>query len=74
MLKEIHEQPEALRQSLTGRITARRPDPGRRSSSRSSSAVRTATRVELVACGTASYAAMVGARRDPGAHGPARRG
>jgi glutamine---fructose-6-phosphate transaminase (isomerizing) len=60
MLKEIHEQPEALRQSLTGRISragriqAPELEPV-------AEAVRGATRVELVACGTASYAAMVGA-------------
>jgi len=60
MLKEIHEQPEALRQSLTGRISragkiqAPELEP-------IADAIRSATRVELVACGTASYAAMVGA-------------
>jgi glutamine---fructose-6-phosphate transaminase (isomerizing) len=60
MLKEIHEQPDALRQSLTGRITragriqAPELEPV-------ADAIRAATRVELVACGTASYAAMVGA-------------
>jgi glucosamine--fructose-6-phosphate aminotransferase (isomerizing) len=60
MLKEIHEQPDALRQSLTGRISragriqAPELEPV-------ADAVRAATRVELVACGTASYAAMVGA-------------
>jgi glucosamine--fructose-6-phosphate aminotransferase (isomerizing) len=60
MLKEIHEQPEALRQSLTGRITRAGAiqvpelEPVWQ-------AVKDATRVELVACGTASYAAMVGA-------------
>ena len=60
MLKEIHEQPEALRQSLAGRI----PRAGRIQAPELepvADAVRTATRVELVACGTASYAAMVGA-------------
>jgi glutamine---fructose-6-phosphate transaminase (isomerizing) len=61
MLKEIHEQPDALRQSLTGRITragriqAPELEPV-------ADAIRAATRVELVACGTASYAAMIGAR------------
>ena len=60
MLKEIHEQPAALRQSLTGRISragriqAPELEPV-------ADAIRAATRVELVACGTASYAAMVGA-------------
>jgi glucosamine--fructose-6-phosphate aminotransferase (isomerizing) len=61
MLKEIHEQPDALRQSLTGRITL----AGRIQSPELEpvyEAVRRANRVELVACGTASYAAMVGAR------------
>ena len=60
MLKEIHEQPEALRQSLMGRIlragTIQVPEL-----EPVWNAVRTATRVELVACGTASYAAMIGA-------------
>jgi glucosamine--fructose-6-phosphate aminotransferase (isomerizing) len=60
MLKEIHEQPEALRQSLAGRvdrnghIQAPEIEP-------LADVIRAATRVELVACGTASYAALVGA-------------
>ena len=62
MLKEIHEQPEALRQShhrAGRRATAA-------STSRSSTALADAilgasTRVELVACGSAFYAALVGA-------------
>jgi len=61
MLKEIHEQPGALRQSLTGRISL----AGRIQAPELepiADAVRNATRVELVACGTASYAAMIGAR------------
>src|SRR6478735_9360395 len=60
MLKEIHEQPDALRQSLAGRVT---PD-GRIHAPEVEGledAFRAATRVELVACGTASYAALVGA-------------
>ena len=32
MLKEIHEQPEALAQSIAGRVTTRRPDPASRRS------------------------------------------
>src|SRR5262245_19151929 len=60
MLKEIHEQPHALRQSLTGRITrAGRIDVPELEPVWG--AVKAATRVELVACGTASYAAMLGA-------------
>src|SRR3954470_22447606 len=58
MLKEIHEQPQALRQSLAGRVDRRgrihvpEIEP-------LAEAIRKATRVELVACGTASYAAEV---------------
>jgi glucosamine--fructose-6-phosphate aminotransferase (isomerizing) len=60
MLKEIHEQPEALRQSLSGRIDrADRVDVPEVEPL--ADAIRAATRVELVACGTASYAALVGA-------------
>jgi glucosamine--fructose-6-phosphate aminotransferase (isomerizing) len=61
MLKEIHEQPDALRQSLAGRVTR----DGRISVPEIEGledAIKAATRVELVACGTASYAALVGAR------------
>jgi len=60
MLKEIHEQPQALRQSLAGRfdrdggIALPELEP-------LVEAIRAANRVELVACGTASYAALVGA-------------
>ena len=60
MLKEIHEQPEALRQSLAGRVGK----SGRIHAPEVASladAFRRVTRVELVACGTASYAALVGA-------------
>jgi glucosamine--fructose-6-phosphate aminotransferase (isomerizing) len=60
MLKEIHEQPAALRQSLAGRVTA----DGRIHAPEVDSleaAFRTATRVEIVACGSASFAGLVGA-------------
>ena len=60
MLKEIYEQPVALRQSLAGRVTAaghvQAPEVDGLAA-----AFRRVTRVELVACGTASYAALVGA-------------
>jgi glucosamine--fructose-6-phosphate aminotransferase (isomerizing) len=60
MLKEIHEQPEALRQSLAGRVTAAghiyAPEV-----EELADVFRRVTRVELVACGTASYASLVGA-------------
>jgi glucosamine--fructose-6-phosphate aminotransferase (isomerizing) len=60
MLKEIYEQPVALRQSLAGRVTP----AGRIQAPEVDGLVdafRRVTRVELVACGTASYAALVGA-------------
>jgi glucosamine--fructose-6-phosphate aminotransferase (isomerizing) len=60
MLKEIHEQPTALRQSLAGRVTA----DGRIHAPEVDGldeAFRRITRVEIVACGTASYAGLVGA-------------
>jgi glutamine---fructose-6-phosphate transaminase (isomerizing) len=60
MLKEIHEQPEALRQALTGRVGA----DGRIHAPEVDAltdAFRRARRVELVACGTAYYASLVGA-------------
>ncbi len=60
MLKEIHEQPESLRQAIAGRVT---------SNDRIfleelegfEETLAQIERVELVACGTASYAALVGA-------------
>jgi len=60
MLKEIHEQPEALAQSLAGRLS---PAGGIAAPELDGlqDVFRRVTRVELVACGTASYAALVGA-------------
>jgi glutamine---fructose-6-phosphate transaminase (isomerizing) len=60
MEKEIHEQPQALRQAIAGRV---RHD-GRIDVPELVhvvDAVRAAERVELVACGSAYYAALVGA-------------
>lgn len=60
MLKEIHEQPTALAQSIAGRVG--RDDrilAGELDGLEER--IRAATRIELVACGTASYAAMAGA-------------
>src|SRR4051794_20140636 len=60
MEKEIHEQPDALRQCVAGRV-------GRDNTVRLEEiagledAIRAATRIELVACGSAFYAALVGA-------------
>ena len=60
MLKEIHEQPQALRQCLAGRVA---PDGTLRVDELAPLAgvLPAITRVELIACGTASYAALVGA-------------
>jgi glucosamine--fructose-6-phosphate aminotransferase (isomerizing) len=60
MLKEIHEQPIALRQSLAGRVT---PDGQIEVLEVAGLAdtFRRITRVELVACGSASYASLIGA-------------
>jgi glucosamine--fructose-6-phosphate aminotransferase (isomerizing) len=60
MLKEINEQPDALRQSLAGRVSR----SGRIQAPEVAAlteAFRRVTRVEVVACGTASYAGLVGA-------------
>src|SRR5207247_3446176 len=58
--KEIHEQPEALRQSIAGRVG--RDDRIRvEELAALVEILRTVNRVELVACGTAYYASLVGA-------------
>ncbi len=60
MLKEIHEQPEALSQTIAGRVTRH----GRievEELAGLEEVLRTVTRVELVACGSAHYASLVGA-------------
>ncbi len=60
MLKEIHEQPEALLQSITGRVT--RDDRIQVEEIEGlEDVLRRVRRVELVACGTAYYASLVGA-------------
>jgi glucosamine--fructose-6-phosphate aminotransferase (isomerizing) len=60
MLKEIHEQPDALRQSVAGRVDR----DGRilvAELAAVGAAVARAGRVELIACGSAFYASLVGA-------------
>ena len=60
MLKEMHEQPAALRAAIAGRLT--RDDRIRVDELEAvADAIRTAGRVELVACGSAYYASLVGA-------------
>ncbi|HEY3522251.1 MAG TPA: glutamine--fructose-6-phosphate transaminase (isomerizing) [Candidatus Limnocylindrales bacterium] len=60
MAKEIHEQPQALRQAIAGRVGL---DNRIRLTELDGllDAIRAADRVELVACGSAYYAALVGA-------------
>jgi glucosamine--fructose-6-phosphate aminotransferase (isomerizing) len=60
MLKEIHEQPEALRQSILGRVS-RDNRIHVAELDGLAGAILAAERVELVACGSAYYAALVGA-------------
>ncbi len=60
MLKEIHEQPESLRQAIAGRVSR----AGRlhiEELDGFEDTLRIIDRVELIACGTAYYAALVGA-------------
>ena len=66
MLKEIHEQPEALRQSLAGRVTAdgRIHAPGGRQPRRDVPDDRRGSSSSPAA--SASFAALVGRGRDPG--------
>jgi glucosamine--fructose-6-phosphate aminotransferase (isomerizing) len=60
MLKEIHEQPEALRQCIAGRVT-RTDHIWLEELEGFEETLRTIDRVELIACGTAFYASLVGA-------------
>jgi glucosamine--fructose-6-phosphate aminotransferase (isomerizing) len=60
MLKEIHEQPESLRQAIAGRVT-RTDHIWLEELEGFEETLRQIDRVELVACGTAYYAALVGA-------------
>jgi glucosamine--fructose-6-phosphate aminotransferase (isomerizing) len=60
MLKEIHEQPQALRQSITGRVGADDRIVVEELAGLGE-VLRRVRRVELVACGTAYYASLIGA-------------
>ena len=60
MLKEIHEQPESLRQAIAGRVT-RTDHIWLEEFEGFEETLRTIDRIELIACGTAFYAALVGA-------------
>jgi glucosamine--fructose-6-phosphate aminotransferase (isomerizing) len=60
MLKEIHEQPESLRQAIAGRVT-RNDHIWLEELEGFEETLAQIERVELVACGTAYYASLVGA-------------
>jgi len=60
MEKEIHEQPEALRQAILGRVT-RDDRIAVEELDGFEETLRATTRIELIACGSAYYAALVGA-------------
>jgi glucosamine--fructose-6-phosphate aminotransferase (isomerizing) len=59
MLKEMHEQPEAVRAAIAGRTTGGRIEIDELAPV--TDAITRADRVELVACGSAAYASAVGA-------------
>ena len=61
MLKEIHEQPESLSQSIAGRVD-RMDRIHADELDGLEAALRAAERVEIVACGSAYYASLVGAQ------------
>jgi glucosamine--fructose-6-phosphate aminotransferase (isomerizing) len=60
MLKEIHEQPEALSQSIIGRVD-RSDRINVEELAGLTDVLRTVDRVEIIACGSAYYASLVGA-------------
>lgn len=60
MLKEIFEQPRALRDTLRGRITPGGEDVVLKEVSLSSEDIRNLTGISIVACGTAYHAGLVG--------------
>ena len=60
MLKEIHEQPESLRQAITGRVT-RSDHIWLEEFEGFEEVLREIERIELIACGTAYYASLIGA-------------
>jgi glucosamine--fructose-6-phosphate aminotransferase (isomerizing) len=60
MLKEIHEQPRAVRDTLLGRISLEEGDVHVEELGPAAAALRGAGRVVLLACGTSWHAALVG--------------
>ncbi len=60
MLKEIHEQPRAVRDTLLGRISLEDGDVYLEELGAAAGSLRSAERVVLLACGTSWHAALVG--------------
>jgi glucosamine--fructose-6-phosphate aminotransferase (isomerizing) len=60
MLKEIHEQPRAVRDTLLGRIGLEEGDVHLQELGAAADELRRAQRVTLLACGTSWHAALVG--------------
>jgi len=60
MLKEIHEQPEAVRKTLSGRIDASKNKVDLKEISLTKEYLESINNIAIVACGTASYAGLVG--------------
>jgi glucosamine--fructose-6-phosphate aminotransferase (isomerizing) len=60
MLKEIHEQPRAVRDTLLGRISLEEGEVHLEELGDAAEALRGAERVVLLACGTSWHAALVG--------------
>jgi len=60
MLKEIHEQPEAIRQCISGRTLVSDGNARLGGLSLSAKRLRSLPHVRLIGCGTALYAAQVG--------------
>ena len=60
MLKEIHEQPRAMRDTLLGRISLEEGEVHLEELGEAADRLREASRVVLLACGTSWHAALVG--------------
>ena len=60
MLKEIHEQPRAVRDTLLGRVSLESPSIYLEEMGLSDAELKAAERVVIVACGTSWHAALVG--------------
>lgn len=60
MLKEIHEQPRALRETLIGRISLERAEVSLDEINLSSGFLKEIEKVTIIACGTSFHAGLVG--------------